>query len=311
MTATTPVELFGPSGPGERHAAYATLAAAGPAHRIELPDGTRAWLVTGHDAVRSTLTDPRLTKELEPAPAGGLLPPEIDAAMNNDLLHHDPPDHTRLRRLVAAAFTRRRVDALAPRIQAIADALLDDVVGRPTVDLITVFAYPLPITVISELLGVPVAAQANFRDWSTTFVAGSAQGAQAWTAAAMALVGYVRELVAAKRAAPADDLTSALVAARDGADRLTEDELTSMVFLLLVAGHETTVNLIGNGVHALLTHPDQLALVRAEPERLPAAVEEMLRVRRTCAGRDVPPDHHRRPGRRHGRSRRATWWSRA
>jgi cytochrome P450 len=244
---------------------------------MELPDGTHAWLITGHDAVRSALTDPRLTKETGPAPAGGLLPPEIDAAMNNDMLHCDPPDHTRLRRLVSAAFTRRRVDALAPRIQGIADALLDDLAGRPTVDLIAAFAYPLPITVISELLGVPVTAQADFRDWSTTLVAGSAQGAQAWTAAATALIGYVRGLIAAKREAPADDLTSALVAARDGDDRLTEDELTSMVFLLLVAGHETTVNLIGNGVHALLTHPDRLALVRAEPERLPAAVEEMLR----------------------------------
>jgi cytochrome P450 len=276
-TGTTPAELFGTSGPGERHAAYAALAACGPAHRMELPDGTHAWLITGHDAVRSALTDPRLTKESEPAPAGGLLPPEIDAAINNDMLHHDPPDHTRLRRLVSAAFTRRRVDALAPRIQGIADALLDDLVARPTVDLITAFAYPLPITVISELLGVPVAAQTDFRDWSTTLVAGSAQGAQAWTAAATALIGYVRGLIAAKREAPADDLTSALVAARDGDDRLTEDELTSMVFLLLVAGHETTVNLIGNGVQALLTHPDLLALVRAEPERLPAAVEEMLR----------------------------------
>ncbi|MDT7551623.1 MAG: hypothetical protein QOI16_159, partial [Pseudonocardiales bacterium] len=167
-TGTTPAELFGTSGPGERHAAYAALAACGPAHRMELPDGTHAWLITGHDAVRSALTDPRLTKESEPAPAGGLLPPEIDAAMNNDMLHHDPPDHTRLRRLVSAAFTRRRVDALAPRIQGIADALLDDLVARPTVDLITAFAYPLPITVISELLGVPVAAQTDFRDWSTT-----------------------------------------------------------------------------------------------------------------------------------------------
>jgi cytochrome P450 len=182
--------------------------------------------------------------------------------------------------LVSAAFTRRRVDALAPRIQQIADALLDDLddLAEPAeADLITAFAYPLPITVISELLGIPVAAQASFREWSTTLVGGSAQGAQAWVDAAMALVGYVRGLIVAKREVPADDLMSALVAARDGTDRLTENELTSMVFLLLVAGHETTVNLIGNGMHALLTHPDQLALLRAEPERLPAAIEEMLR----------------------------------
>ena len=130
---------------------------------------------------------------------------------------------------------------------------------------------------ISELLGVPAAAQPGFREWSTTLVGGSALGPDAWVAAATALVGYAGGLIAAKRADPADDLMSALVAARDGTDRLTEDELTSMVFLLLVAGHETTVNLIGNGVHVLLTHPDRLALLRAEPERWPAAVEELLR----------------------------------
>jgi cytochrome P450 len=269
--------LFGPAGPGERHAAYAALAATGPVHPIELPDGTRAWLITGHDAVRSALTDPRLTKNLGPAPVGGLLPPEIDAAMNNDLLHVDPPDHTRLRRLVSAAFTRRRVEALAPRIQSIADELLDDLADVSTADLITAYAYPLPIAVICELLGVPAQGQAGFREWSKTLVGGSAQGRQEWAAAATALVGYVRGLIVVKREAPADDLMSALVAARDGADRLTEDELTSMVFLLLVAGHETTVNLIGNGIQALLTHPDQLALLRAEPERLSAAIEELLR----------------------------------
>jgi cytochrome P450 len=201
--------------------------------------------------------------------------------MNSDLLHNDPPDHTRLRRLVSGAFTRRRVDALAPRIQQIADGLLDDLTGalaeHGEADLIAAFAYPLPITVIGELLGVPAHDQAGFQGWSTTVAGGAAAGRQAWVEAATALVGYVRELVAAKRARPGDDLMSALVAARDGADRLTEDELTSMVFLLLIAGHETTVNLIGNGMYTLLTHPDRHALLLAEPERLPATIEELLR----------------------------------
>ena len=277
----TPGALFGPSPPGARHAAYAALAATGPVHRIALPDGTPAWLVTGHDAVRSVLTDPRLVKNPSWTPGGGLLPPEIHAAMNSDLLHRDPPDHTRLRRLVSGAFTRRRVDALAPRVQQIADRLLDDLTAElaehGTADLIGAYAYPLPIMVIGELLGVAARDQAGFRDWSRVLVGGSAIGRKEWVAAATALVGFVRELVAAKRAHPADDLLSALVAARDGADRLTEDELTSMVFLLLVAGHETTVNLIGNGVHTLLAHPDRLALLRAEPERLPATIEELLR----------------------------------
>jgi cytochrome P450 len=131
--------------------------------------------------------------------------------------------------------------------------------------------------VIGELLGVPTRDQAGFREWSTTLVGGAAVGPDAWVGAATALVAYVRELVTTKRAHPADDLMSALVAARDGADRLSEDELTSMVFLLLVAGHETTVNLIGNGMYTLLIHPDRRALLQAEPERLPATIEELLR----------------------------------
>ncbi|HMA47187.1 MAG TPA: cytochrome P450, partial [Frankiaceae bacterium] len=282
-TALVPTDPFTATAPGARHAAYAALAAAGPVHRIALPDGTPVWMVTGHDEVRALFTDPRLVKAA-PRPAGPAdvgLPPDVDAAMNTDLLHLDPPDHTRLRRLVSAAFTRRRVEELAPRVQQVTDELLDGLGGADgtadQVDLIGAFAYPLPITVICELLGVPADGREPFRDWSTTIVTGSLAAPEAWAAAATAMIGYVRELLAAKRARPTDDLLSALVAIRDGADRLSEDELTSMVFLLLVAGHETTVNLIGNGVHALLTHPDQLALLRAEPERLPAAVEELLR----------------------------------
>jgi len=122
----TPAALFGPADAGARQAAYAALAATGPVHRITLPNGMPAWLVTGYDAVRTALTDPRLVKRSGPTPLSGLLPPDVDAAMNTDLLHSDPPDHTRLRRLVSGAFTRRRVDALAPRIQQIADGLLDE-----------------------------------------------------------------------------------------------------------------------------------------------------------------------------------------
>ena len=277
----TPAALFGPADAGARQAAYAALAATGPVHRITLPNGMPAWLVTGYDAVRTALTDPRLVKRSGPTPLSGLLPPDVDAAMNTDLLHSDPPDHTRLRRLVSGAFTRRRVDALAPRIQQIADGLLDDLTAalaeHGEADLIAAYAYPLPITVIGELLGVPTRDQAGFREWSTTLVGGAAVAPDAWVGAATALVAYVRELVTTKRAHPADDLMSALVAARDGADRLTEDELTSMVFLLLVAGHETTVNLIGNGMYTLFTHPGRRALLQAEPERLSATIEELLR----------------------------------
>jgi cytochrome P450 len=163
-------------------------------------------------------------------------------------------------------------------------------------DLITSFALPLPIAVICELVGVPANRRAEFHDWSSTVVTGVLAGPDALAAAITALVSYLRELVEIKRAAPADDLLSALIAARDGQDRLSDDELTSMVFLILVAGHETTVNLIGNGMLALLTHPDQWELLRAQPDRLPTAVEELLRFdgplqvatpRRTAAPVDI------------------------
>ena len=144
-------------------------------------------------------------------------------------------------------------------------------------DLIDSFALPLPITVICELLGVPTGRRTEFHDWTSIVLTGVLAGPDKLVAACTAMVSYLRELVEAKRAVPTDDLVSALVAARDGEDRLSENELTSMVFLILVAGHETTVHLIGSGVLALLTHPEQLALLRIEPHRLPDAVEELLR----------------------------------
>jgi cytochrome P450 len=267
--------LTGIDGP-QRHAVYAALAATGPVHRVVLPTGNPAWLITGHHEVRDALHDPRLVKS-EPVPSRDWPPPGVFAAMAQHMLNRNPPDHTRLRRLVAAAFTRRHVEELAPRIQQITDELLDTLAGLAQADLIASFAGPLPITVICELLGVPTHRRTEFRAWSDTLVAGMMADPREFDVAAAAMVNHLRELVATKRADPAGDLLSALVAVREGADRLSEDELTSMGFLLLVAGHETTVNLIGNGVYALLTHPEQLALLRAEPHRLPAAVEELLR----------------------------------
>jgi cytochrome P450 len=264
---------------GERHREYAALAARGPVQRVQLPGGPMAWLVSGRDAARAALTHPGLSKGGPArAPYADELPPGIAAAINHHMLAMDPPDHTRLRKLVSAAFTRRRTEALAPGVQQLADDLLDRLAEQDEADLITAFAYPLPIAVICRLLGVPDADHHLFREWTAPLVVGgNMAGVEAYSAAASALVAYVRELLAEKRRRPADDLLSALVAVRDGGDRLSEDELTSMVYLLLLAGHETTVNLIGNGVLALLTHPDQLALLRAEPDRLPAAVEELLR----------------------------------
>jgi cytochrome P450 len=262
-----------------RHASFAELAATGPVQRVMLFTGVPAWVVTGYAEARELLAHPAVVKRRGGGPHSNALPADVDAAMNQHLLSTNPPDHTRLRRLVSAAFTQRRSEALAPRVQQITDDLLDDLAaaGDGPVDLVAAFGYPLPITVISELVGVPQRRRDDFRRWSQIAVSGSVHPPETFVAAATELVGYIRELVAEKRAAPADDLLSDLIAVRERGDRLTEDELSSMVFLLLVAGHETTVNLICSGAHALLTHPDQLRLLRAEPERLPLAVEELLR----------------------------------
>ncbi|MGH3938284.1 MAG: cytochrome P450 family protein [Pseudonocardiaceae bacterium] len=271
--------LFSSIGGPQRHNAYAELAATGPVHHVALPTGEPAWLITGYDEVRAVLHDPRLIKSdpKRTALAGDRLSPELFSAISHHMLNRDPPDHTRLRRLVTAVFTRRRIDELAPRIQQITNDLLDALVGVAQADLIASFAYPLPLTVICELLGVPADNRSDFRAWSATLVTGTMANPDEFLAAARAMVSYLQELIATKRADPADDLLSALAAVHEGADRLAADELTSMVFLLLVGGHETTVNLIGNGVYALLTHPEQLTLLRAQPHRLPAAIEELLR----------------------------------
>jgi cytochrome P450 len=269
---------FAAVGAGERMAIYQRLAAAEPVHRVALPDGSPAWLVTGLAEARQVMTDPRLVKlpSLFGAQAE-LLPAELARGLNSHMLLADGAGHARLRRLVGAAFTARGVARLTPRIQQITNGLLDDLAGRGECDLIAEFAYPLPMTVICELIGVPEADRADFHTWTTTVLAAGFVTDDAWLPAAAAEVRYVRALVEAKRRHPRDDLLSALVAVRDGDDVLSEDELTSMVFILVAAGHETTVNLIGNGMHALLTNPTQLVRLRAEPALVPTAVEELLR----------------------------------
>ena len=282
MTAipTMNVDPFTATGSGRRQAAYAALAAAGPVLRITLPGGQPVWLITGHQEVRQALHDPRIIKREATGAilGGGLLSAEVIAATCSHMLNSNGSDHLRLRRLVTAAFTRRRIEQLAPRIQQITDELLDAMADAAQVDLIDALAYPLPITVICELLGVPAQRRGQFRDLSSVTAGRGVLGdPDVFVAASSAMVSLLRDLVAAKRAHPTDDLLSSLVAVRDGADQLSEDELTSMAWLLLVAGHETTVNLIGNGILALLTHPEQLALLRAQPDRLGTAIEELLR----------------------------------
>jgi cytochrome P450 len=278
MTVPAEIDLFSAEFAANPHPVLGALRQESRMRRIELPSGQLAWLVTRYDDVRQALTDPRLSKGGLVPPTGdtGLLPDHIRAVTNHHVLTTDPPDHTRLRRLVAAAFTPRRVESLRPRVQQITDELLDGMAGRVEVDLVDALAFPLPIRVICELLGVPVADQAQFRAWSNIIVGGYANREQL-PAATAGLIGYIQQLIASKRAQPADDLMSALVAVSDAGDRLSAGELSSTVFLLLIAGHETTVNLIANGTYLLLSHPEQWARLRSEPALLPSAIEEFLR----------------------------------
>jgi cytochrome P450 len=261
---------LGPEYLNDPHTAHALLRDAYPAAPVVMPRGNRAWMITGYEDVRAALADPRLLKDARKLPGGQ------PGALGSHMLSTDPPDHARLRRLVAAAFTARRVEELRPRITAITTGLLDALEGRESADLVSDFAFPLPVTVICELLGVPPGDRADFGAWTGTVLSSTSPPA-AVQAAADAMIGYFTSLIASRRERPADDMISALIQARDSHDRLSEHELTSMLFLLLVAGHETTVNLIASGVLALLTHPPELARLRADPSLLPAAVEELLR----------------------------------
>jgi len=259
---------------------YAALREAGPVHHVRTVEGEEAWLIVGHEACRAAFLDPRLSRDWRKA---GAVEQIINTDTDNPALAHmllaDPPDHTRLRRLVAREFTARRVGLLAPRVQQITDDLLDAMLAAPDrrADLIESFALPLPMTVICELLGIPKLDRASFRDWSGEIIARSSPEAEA--RAYTEMNAYLTELIGAKREKPGDDLLSALIhTADEGGDRLSAAELVGMCALLLVAGHETTVNLIGNGVRALFAHPDQLALLRGDFDGLMAgAIDEMLR----------------------------------
>ena len=267
------VEYLGAEYFQDPYSVHARLRAERPVSPVVMPGGTPAWLVTGYAEARAALADPRLGKNM---PGWHPEPDSIFAALDVHMLNSDPPDHERLRRLVNKAFTARRVDRLRPRITEITAGLLDDMSTRSEVDLLASFAFPLPITVICELLGVPPADRDDFRAWSATIVS-DIPAPEVFQAHATAMARYFMELLAAKRQQPRDDLLSALLAARDDEDRLSENELVSMAFLLLVAGHETTVNLIGNGVLALLLNPAELARLDADPSLIGGAVEELLR----------------------------------
>ncbi|MGW2889175.1 cytochrome P450 family protein [Streptomyces griseoruber] len=276
MTKVIDLGEYGDAFRRDPHPVYARLRERGPVHRVRLPAPDahhETWLVVGHQEARAAFADPRLSKDGSRIGVTFL----DEQLIGPYLLTADPPRHTRLRALVSRAFTTRRVEELRPRIRRITDDLLDAMLPRGRADLVESLAHPLPLTVICELLGVPEPDRAGFRALSTEAVAPTS--AESEHDAFVRLAGQLTELIEDKRCAgPSGDLLSDLIrtTAQDG-DRLSPGELRGMAFVLLIAGHETTVNLITNAVHALLTHPDQLAALRADMTLLDGAVEEALR----------------------------------
>jgi cytochrome P450 len=284
--STTPPPLFDRAFIDDPYPAYAWLREHSPVHRTRLPNGVEAYLVTRHEDVKSVLADPRLSKNAASSfpgwtPGRTGIPGEHRSGVAAHLLNLDPPDHTRLRRLVAKAFTPRRILEFEPQIRRIADELLDGCertarAGDGTVDLIRGYACPLPVAVILEMLGVPAEDRAIFHEWAFGVVDRS--GPRGGVGRSVRRIrGYLREAIHKKRLNPGEDLLTALVRASDDGEQLSEDEAASMAFILLFAGFETTINLVGNGTLALLTHPRQRARLLAEPGLLENAVEELLR----------------------------------
>ncbi|WP_189827770.1 cytochrome P450 family protein [Streptomyces finlayi] len=287
-TAPPAPELFTWEFATDPYPAYAWLREHSPVHRTRLPSGVEAWLVTRYGDAKQALADQRLSKN--PANHAGSahakgktgIPGERSADLMTHLLNIDPPDHTRLRRLVSKAFTPRTVAEFAPRVQELTDQLIDRFEGRGSADLIHEFAFPLPIYAICDLLGVPREDQDDFRDWAGMMIrhGGGPRGGVARSVKKMR--NYLAELIHRKREDLGEDLISNLIRASDHGEHLTENEAAAMAFILLFAGFETTVNLIGNGVYALLRNPGQRgrlqeALAGGDTELLATGVEELLR----------------------------------
>jgi pimeloyl-[acyl-carrier protein] synthase len=255
------------------------LRAHDPVHFIDVPG---LWFVTRYDDVVAGLRDPRLSAERFQLSLPEMQSSALISSLSTMMLLRDPPHHTRLRALVSKAFTPRVVENLRPRIQEIVDGLMDAVQPAGRMELMQDLAAPLPVIVIAQLLGIPVEDRTRFKRWSDALLviadgtlapAGFADAERS----AAAFKEYLGGIIPQRRAHPADDLISGLLAAQEQEDRLSSDELFSTCVLLLIAGHETTTNLIGNGMLALLRHPDQLALLRDAPSLIRSAIEELLR----------------------------------
>jgi len=280
-----PVGIASPAFKANPFPCYARLRAETPARRVIMLSKEAAWLVTRYDDVALVLKDERFVKD-----AANALTPEQMAnrpwfrklklfkTMQRTMVNVDPPDHTRLRALVVKAFTPRLIEQMRERVQALTDELLDRVQARRRMDLIRDYALPLPATIIAEMLGVPVEDRHKFHRWSNSMMTISSNWRMLKALLNVsAFMRYMRKIIKNRRADPQDDLVSALARAEEAGDKLSEDELVAMCILLLVAGHETTVNLIGNGMLALLEHSDQMDKLRSNPTLIKPAVEELLR----------------------------------
>ncbi len=286
LNEPTVYDLLDPSVRGNPHPVLHRMRREAPvlrSHHREM--GDHPWIVTRYDDALFVLTDERLTKDMVKRPHAVIDTSDpmnqAAAAINRHMLTVDPPDHTRLRSLVHKAFTPRMIRQMHDRVQAIADRLTDAMLSSATgeVDLMHEYAIPLPVIVIAELLGIPQQDQDKFREWSQIIVFDGVKNPESerLAVAALEFMMYFHEMFDTRRAEPQEDLISGLVQVEEAGDRLDHQELLSMVFLLLVAGHETTVNLIANGTLALLQHPDQMQKLKDAPGLIETAVEEMLR----------------------------------
>jgi cytochrome P450 len=256
---------------------YDELRVNEPVSRVRLPYGGDAWLVTRYEDAKTVLGDNRFSRA---AALGADVPRSIPTVQRRpSILSTDPPEHGRLRKLIAKGFTMRRTEQMRARAQEVVDGLLDAMEEQgPPADLVEALNMPLPITIICEMLGVPYEDRTQFRAWSDRALAITAFTPDEITGAMDSLTDYIAGLVEQRRESPTDDVLGTLVVARDEEDRLSEDELVNFGVTLLVAGHETTANQLGNFMYTLFTHPDRLAELRADPDLVPAAVEELLRI---------------------------------
>ena len=283
MTITPQVNIVSPQFKANPFPFLAGLRTSQPVYRTTLPDKTPIWLITRYEDVTALLKDERFVKNRRTAMTSEQLrkmpwAPPMFRPLERNMLDLDPPDHTRLRALVHKAFTPSLIGQMRDRIQTLADELLDGVARKGEMDLINDYALPLPMTIITEILGVPTSDRNKFHKWSQVLVSLSSPNVPLRVIPSVWMfIRYLRRFLRNRRRDLRDDLTSALIQAEEAGDKLSEDELLAMVFLLLIAGHETTVNLIGTGMLALLEHPDQMDKLRQNPSMIKTAVEELLR----------------------------------